>query len=455
MIAEFESHMKARHPGKRLKQDQTQAKTAWDGGDPAGTTWSVCDHCGIQGCVGCKPPPVLTESVRHGMAHEPPSPPPISIVNGWPVSGPLHIHCDTCKRHIPVESWGSHVDGNRHRKKAENRKKHEEKTQRIQERKEKKTRRIQERKEMKMRRIQERKEKKLNDDPRSCGGWGCEAGCADGGVWHSSSEVASSASYMDLVQREALRGQHTWGYPKDEKSGRYDGGSWGGSCDTPESSKPKHEPKSKPVRKPTAPFTSTDSVSSKGVSEDSSWGTALAPSPSRLAVGNKPPERPARQDLAITYWITVESGDRKMHVPIEPEQVAGPEKDIVNGAMKKIWQWVQEKKIADKVSLQDAFELAQAMHGDTTKAGGGPDKNSGSDAHSNSEDLFQDANSPSECTGGAGKCAEKPPQQDQLSPLRHNRKTQKKQNYDNAGWSPWNSTDTGNSGAWAVGMGSY
>jgi hypothetical protein len=31
--------------------------------------------------------------------------------------------------------------------------------------------------------------------------------------------------------------------------------------------------------------------------------------------------------------------------------------------MKKVWKWIQEKSLSDKVGLQDAFDLAKDMHG--------------------------------------------------------------------------------------------
>ena len=31
--------------------------------------------------------------------------------------------------------------------------------------------------------------------------------------------------------------------------------------------------------------------------------------------------------------------------------------------MKKVWKWIQEKSLSDKVGLQDAFDLAKDMYG--------------------------------------------------------------------------------------------
>ena len=64
----------------------------------------------------------------------------------------------------------------------------------------------------------------------------------------------------------------------------------------------------------------------------------------------------------VTYWATIESGSKEIHVPIDSKHVSGPEKSITNGGMQKVWKWVHEKGLGDKVSLQDAFDLAQSMH---------------------------------------------------------------------------------------------
>lgn len=65
---------------------------------------------------------------------------------------------------------------------------------------------------------------------------------------------------------------------------------------------------------------------------------------------------------AVTYWVTIESGDEQIHVPIESMNVSGPEKSIVDGSMAKVWRWVHDKGLNDKIDLQDAFDLAQSMH---------------------------------------------------------------------------------------------
>ncbi|KAF2646899.1 hypothetical protein P280DRAFT_503369 [Massarina eburnea CBS 473.64] len=65
--------------------------------------------------------------------------------------------------------------------------------------------------------------------------------------------------------------------------------------------------------------------------------------------------------LAITYWATVECGDHIAHIPIKPENVTGPEKAIINSGMKKVWKWVQDMDLGDKVTLDDAFDLAREM----------------------------------------------------------------------------------------------
>jgi hypothetical protein len=79
---------------------------------------------------------------------------------------------------------------------------------------------------------------------------------------------------------------------------------------------------------------------------------------------NDHPRPSSPKELTVTYWATVECGDRKTHIPIEPENVCGSEKIVINAGMKKVWKWVQKKKLEDKVTLQDAFDLAQEIDGE-------------------------------------------------------------------------------------------
>ncbi|KAI4917156.1 hypothetical protein J4E90_003663 [Alternaria incomplexa] len=76
------------------------------------------------------------------------------------------------------------------------------------------------------------------------------------------------------------------------------------------------------------------------------------------------PEAPVSTDYTVTYWATVESGDKTVHIPINSSDVFGSEKNIIESStgMKKIWKWAQEKGLSDKISLEDAFDLAKDMH---------------------------------------------------------------------------------------------
>ncbi|KAF1363580.1 hypothetical protein EJ07DRAFT_152370 [Lizonia empirigonia] len=77
------------------------------------------------------------------------------------------------------------------------------------------------------------------------------------------------------------------------------------------------------------------------------------------------PSQPEPGDFpayTVTYWAMIESGDEQIHVPIQSKDVSGPEKRIVDGGMQKVWKWVHDKGLSDKIGLQDAFDLAQSMH---------------------------------------------------------------------------------------------
>jgi hypothetical protein len=96
--------------------------------------------------------------------------------------------------------------------------------------------------------------------------------------------------------------------------------------------------------------------------EDTPW-----PAPSMVHEYKLPqPKAQALTAYTVTYWATIEleHGEQSIHIPIDGDNVCGPEKAIVEGdtGMKKVWKWVQEKGLRDKISFQDAFDLAKDMH---------------------------------------------------------------------------------------------
>ncbi|KAF3053989.1 hypothetical protein E8E11_004203 [Didymella keratinophila] len=56
------------------------------------------------------------------------------------------------------------------------------------------------------------------------------------------------------------------------------------------------------------------------------------------------------------------SAGKKIHIPINSKHVSGPEKSIATGGMQKVWKWVHDKGLGDKIGLQYTFGLAQSMH---------------------------------------------------------------------------------------------
>lgn len=64
----------------------------------------------------------------------------------------------------------------------------------------------------------------------------------------------------------------------------------------------------------------------------------------------------------VTYQATIVSGGKQIQVPIDGKHVSGPKKSIIDSGLQKVWEWVHDKGLDDKIGLQDAFELAQAMH---------------------------------------------------------------------------------------------
>lgn len=80
---------------------------------------------------------------------------------------------------------------------------------------------------------------------------------------------------------------------------------------------------------------------------------------------NSKPAASTPKTYNVTYWATVECGDQTVHIPVDSSNVTGPEKTILDGAVKKVWRWVQEKGLGDKVGLKDAFNLAKDIAGDS------------------------------------------------------------------------------------------
>jgi hypothetical protein len=86
------------------------------------------------------------------------------------------------------------------------------------------------------------------------------------------------------------------------------------------------------------------------------WGTASHHQ------GSSDPRPTPYVSPTVTYWATIESGGKEIHVPIDSKHVSGPEKSVATVDMQKVWKWVHDKGLGDKVSLQDALDLAQSMH---------------------------------------------------------------------------------------------
>ncbi|KAL5436128.1 hypothetical protein PMIN06_010952 [Paraphaeosphaeria minitans] len=233
-----------------------------------------------------------------------------------PILEPSRVYCTTRKRRVRVEDWQSHVNGHVYRRNA---------TLKI---------------------IEEWKRKKRNGAQHS----------VHGSIYDA---PAPTAAEVHVKQWEAIRGVF-WNLASEAESGQNDQNYWGdSSCGEHQRS-----PKPKAVHNSTGPCASQNSVSSEDVLEYRTRGRSVPPSHSSHSLGA---ESPACQDLVVTYWITIESGERRIHIPIEPEQVAGPEKSIIDGDMNRIWSWVQSLKIEDRVSLQDVFDLAQAVHSVTAE----------------------------------------------------------------------------------------
>jgi hypothetical protein len=78
--------------------------------------------------------------------------------------------------------------------------------------------------------------------------------------------------------------------------------------------------------------------------------------------GSPEPQPATYVPPTVTYWATIESAGQKVHIPVDSRHVSGPEKNIAASGMQKVWKWVHDMRLDDKVGLQDAFDLAQSMH---------------------------------------------------------------------------------------------
>ena len=89
------------------------------------------------------------------------------------------------------------------------------------------------------------------------------------------------------------------------------------------------------------------------------WGSVATPTDTAK------PKPPIPTAYTVTYWATIESGDERVNIPVDSSNISGLEKSIIEDSaeMKKVWKWIQEKSLSDKVGLQDAFDLAKDMYG--------------------------------------------------------------------------------------------
>ncbi|KAG9199248.1 hypothetical protein G6514_008691 [Epicoccum nigrum] len=60
----------------------------------------------------------------------------------------------------------------------------------------------------------------------------------------------------------------------------------------------------------------------------------------------------------------------EIKIPIDSDSVSGLEKTIATKDLPKVWKWVHDKGLGDKVGLQDAFDLARSIHKNDVDDGG-------------------------------------------------------------------------------------
>jgi hypothetical protein len=110
------------------------------------------------------------------------------------------------------------------------------------------------------------------------------------------------------------------------------------------------------------PYASPDSIES--VNDDAAEGSAA----SEWGFDHGNPNEHKLDPTApfkVNYWIHLESVNEEIYIPIDSKYVSGPEKHVIEGNMQKVWKWAQDKHMCDKLSLEDAFDLAKVMTDDS------------------------------------------------------------------------------------------
>jgi hypothetical protein len=69
------------------------------------------------------------------------------------------------------------------------------------------------------------------------------------------------------------------------------------------------------------------------------------------------------------YVVQIKSGNDTICIPIKDADVSGREKAVATTSMQRVWKWVQDKNFGDKITLQDAYDLAIEMHGQSEDTG--------------------------------------------------------------------------------------
>ena len=136
-----------------------------------------------------------------------------------------------------------------------------------------------------------------------------------------------------------------------------------------------------------SPSTGWDTFGSNKENVDPSWGLRESLRTARIAPnGHNSPKStvehpsdapstndtwasapPTSKDLTITYCAVVKSGDHTVQIPIDEDNVFGPETEIINTSMKTVWKWIVDKKLEDRVTPKDAFDLAREVQPEVTE----------------------------------------------------------------------------------------
>ena len=97
------------------------------------------------------------------------------------------------------------------------------------------------------------------------------------------------------------------------------------------------------------------------------WNAA-PPGPSHYSIAE--PDSGEGFDIApsvnVSYWIQLDSANETISIPIDEDCVGGFEKDVAEFSLQTVWDWCEDKKLCDILSLKEMYDMAEVVNLDET-----------------------------------------------------------------------------------------